>query len=57
MVFIIVWIVVREYTALNFSSLPEKEQGKDTLVLVSVDGVVYIFRVLKVMSHHREIGS
>jgi hypothetical protein len=29
--------------------------GKGTLVLVSVDSVMYIFRVLEVMSHHYEM--
>ncbi len=31
--------------------------GKGTLVLVPVDSVVYIFRVLEVMSHHYEMRS
>ena len=31
------------------------EKTKGTLVLVSVDGVVYIFGIFKIMSNHCEI--
>jgi hypothetical protein len=54
-VFIIVWIVVREYTAGNVSYRKEIEEGMGTLVLISVDSVVYIFGIFKVVAHH--IGS
>jgi hypothetical protein len=33
------------------------EKTKGTLVLISVDGVMYIFGIFKVMSNHCEIES
>ena len=52
-VFIMVCMVVKEYTAGNRSEVGRNQsRGGVTLVLVSVDSIVDIFRVLEIMSNH-----
>jgi hypothetical protein len=56
-VFIIVWIVVREYTAIRLELVTFGRGYTGTLVPVSVDRVVYIFGIFKIMSNHCENGE
>jgi hypothetical protein len=53
-VFIMVWIVVRLYTAVvvSFEGPGVEELGEGTLMLVAVDCIMYIFGVFQSMADH-----
>ena len=53
-VLMIVWIVVREYTAGRWSEqISIWTKRLYTLVFISVDCIVHVFRVLEIMADHR----